>query len=154
MSASNKTWLFKQKHMKNTVIMESQKKVELHCRAQPGSDRRWLGGGGGWAFKIFIMAYSGLRTSCVYTVLLLIATVPPLWNKWRLQNQTHFTNTMYKFHFLFFFSSLASRFCHCTSIIPHTPIYRAFKLTNSYLQIYLVKPWLISTVFKTNLATI
>lgn len=100
-----------------------------------------------WAFKIFIMAYSWQRTSCVYTVLLLIATSPSLWNKWRVQT---FTNTMYMFLF-FFFSSFALRFRHCTSIIPHTPIYRAFKLTNSYLQIYLVKPWLISTVFKPTL---
>lgn len=104
---------------------------------------------GKW-FKIFIMAYSWQRTSCVYTVLVLIATSPSLWNKWRVQNQTHFTNTMYKV-FLYFFSSFALRLNHCTSVIPHTPIYRAFERTNSYLQIYLVKPWLISTVFKPTL---
>lgn len=64
--------------------------------------------------------------------------------------RTKLTNTMYNF-FPLFFSSFALRFHHCTSVIPRTPIYRAFKLTNSYLQIYLVKPWLISTVFKPTL---
>lgn len=53
--------------------------------------------------------------------------------------------------FSFFSAVLLQGFHHCTSVIPHTPIYRAFKLTNSYLQIYLVKPWLISTVFKPTL---
>lgn len=50
-----------------------------------------------------------------------------------------FTNTMYTFSFFqqfcFKVSSLYKR-----HTVPHTPIYRAFKLTNSYLQIYLVKP--------------
>lgn len=50
-------------------------------------------------------------------------------------------------HFIFFFfpfvflpAVLLQGFCHCTSARPRTPIYRAFKRTNSYLQIYLVKP--------------
>lgn len=58
-------------------------------------------------------------------------------------SETGFTNTMYNFS-LFFSFKVFNR--HCTSVIPRTPIYRAF--TNSYVQIYLVKPWLISTVFK------
>lgn len=129
---------------------------ERHGRAQLGLNSTWLRGW--WEFKIFIMAYSWQRTSCVYTCLLLIATSPSLWNKWRVWNQTHVTNAMYKFTlFIFFFllfflpAVLLQGFCHCTSARPRTPIYRAFKRTNSYLQIYLVKPWLISTVFKPTL---
>lgn len=106
---------------------------------------------GKWrAFKIFIMAYSWQRTSCVFIQFYYLLPHPLRFEtsegfRTKLVLQTLCTR------FSFFFSSFALRFNHCTSIIPHTPIYRAFKLTNSYLQIYLVKPWLISTVFKPTL---
>lgn len=72
------------------------------------------------------------RTSCVYTVLLLIATAPSLWNKWRVQNQTRFTNTMYKF---VFFSSFALRFRHCTSVILYH-IHQSIEHLNLLILIY------------------
>lgn len=76
----------------------------------------------------------------------LIATAPPLWNKWRLRNQTRLTNTMYKFvcfvlffsfRFLTFFFFLLSSvfvFRHCTSIVNH--IHQSIELWNILILIY------------------
>lgn len=60
----------------------------------------------------------------------------------KLMLQTLCTSSLYFFFFPFVFlpAVLLQGFCHCTSARPRTPIYRAFKRTNSYLQIYLVKP--------------
>lgn len=127
---------------------KQKEKYDLHRRAQLGSNWRWLEGNDGhlkyllwltvdWGHPVFIQFYY------------LLPQPLPLWNKWRVQKQTRLTNTIYKLSFFqqfcFKVSSLYKR--HTT----YNTIYRAFKLTNSYLQIYLVKPWLISTVFNPTL---
>lgn len=101
-----------------------------------------------WAFKVFIMAYSGQRTSVFIQFYYLLPHLLRFETSEGFRTKLVLQTLCTRF---FFFSSFALRFNHCTSVIPHTPIYRAFKRTNSYLQIYLVKPWLISTVFKPTL---
>lgn len=57
--------------------------------------------------------------------------------------------------FLIFFFLLSSVLFFVTvqALLTHTPVYRALKHTNSYLQIYLVKTLInINSIFKTNLA--
>lgn len=49
--------------------------------------------------------------------------------------------------FFFFFPSSVILFVTVQASLTHTPVYRALKRTNSYVQIYLVKPWSISTAF-------
>lgn len=57
------------------------------------------------------------------------------------------------FDFFFFLSSVLL-FVTVQASLTHTPVYRALKHTNSYLQIYLVKTLInINSIFKTNLAT-
>lgn len=121
--------------------MESKERVTLW--AQLGLHWTWLRGNDGhlkyllwltvdWGHPVFIQFY--------YLLPQLLHFETSDGFRTKLILQTLCTSCL-------FFSSFALRFHHCTSIIPHTPIYRAFKRTNSYLQIYLVKPWLISTVF-------
>lgn len=97
---------------------KQKKESELHCRAQLGLNWTWLRENDGHLKYLLWLTVD--RTSCVYTVLLLIATTPSLWNKWRVQNQTRFTNTMYKFcffqQFCFKVSSLYKRHTTYTNL--------------------------------------
>lgn len=97
-----------------------------------------------WAFKIFIMAYSWQRTPCVHTVLLLIATSPSTLKQVGGSEPNSFYKryvhvSLFLLCFLQFCFKVSSLYKRHT--VPQTPIYRAFKHPNSYLQIYLVKPW-------------
>lgn len=134
-------FFFKVKTYKEHSDNGKQKKKQkygLDWRAQLGSNWTWRRGEMTGVSNI----YYGLQL--IEDILCLYSSITYCHGAFTLkQVEGSEPNSFYKhyvqlvFLFLFVFSSFALRFRHCTSVIPHTPIYRAFKLTNSYLQIYI-----------------
>lgn len=107
---------------------------------------RWLKGGNVGGFKYLWLTVSRGLPVCSHFCQL-IATVPPLSNQWRHQKKKCYVQGSFFLCFWVFLPSSVIGFATVQASLTHTPVYRALKHTNSYVQIYLVKPWSISTAF-------